>query len=197
MPTLPLTQLDERGPAAELDNRTFSLTFAQPVAVRDVLLLLVRGTSLSVIPAPDVSGMFIGDLKNVTVRQALSLILPPLGLDYNVDTGFIRVFKREPETRLFDINYIATERTGTSTLGVANTAAVSTHDEGRTLRRSDEGRADVCCPNTRRSTWIEKRGCCRSPIFPSGSTASATISTPCTTASTGRWSSRRASWKSS
>ena len=125
MPTLPLTQLDERGPAAELDNRTFSLTFAQPVAVRDVLLLLVRGTSLSVIPAPDVSGMFIGDLKNVTVRQALSLILPPLGLDYGVDAGFIRVFKREPETRLFDINYIATERTGTSTLGLANTVTVS------------------------------------------------------------------------
>jgi type II secretory pathway component GspD/PulD (secretin) len=125
MPTLPLTQLDERGSAAELDNRTFSLTFAQPVAVRDVLLLLVRGTSLSVIPAPDVSGMFIGDLKNVTVRQALSLILPPLGLDYAVDAGFIRVFKREPETRLFDINYIATQRAGTSTLGLANTAVVS------------------------------------------------------------------------
>jgi len=126
MPTLPLTQLDERGPAAELDNRTFSLTFAQPIAVRDVLLLLVRGTSLSVIPAPDVSGMFIGDLKNVTVRQALSLILPPLGLAYNVDAGFIRVFKREPETRLFDINYIATQRTGTSTLGLAGIATVST-----------------------------------------------------------------------
>ena len=125
MPTLPLTQLDERGPAAELDNRTFSLTFAQPVAVRDVLLLLVRGTSLSVIPAPGVSGTFIGDLKNVTVRQALSLILPPLGLDYNVDAGFIRVFKREPETRLFDINYIATERTGASTVGLANTVTVS------------------------------------------------------------------------
>lgn len=117
MPMLPLTQLDERGAAADLDNRTFTLTFAQPVAIKDLLLLLVRGTSLSIIPDPDISGSFIGELKNVTVRQALELILPPLGLDYAVEGGFIRVFKRAPETRIFDVNYIATERTGVSNVG--------------------------------------------------------------------------------
>ena len=52
LPTLPLTQLDERALAADLDNRTFTLTFAQPVPVRDLLLLLVRGTSLSIVPDP-------------------------------------------------------------------------------------------------------------------------------------------------
>ena len=43
MPVLPLTQLDEHTLAPDLDNRTFTLTFAQPVAVRELLLLLVRG----------------------------------------------------------------------------------------------------------------------------------------------------------
>src|SRR5689334_3196541 len=85
LPPLPLTQLDDRAISAELDNRTFSLTFAQPVAINDVLLLLVRGTSLSVVPDPSISGSFIGDLKAVTVRQALGLILRPLGLDFSVD----------------------------------------------------------------------------------------------------------------
>jgi type II secretory pathway component GspD/PulD (secretin) len=117
MPTLPLTQLDERGSAADLDNRTFTLTFAQAVPVRDLLLLLVRGTNLSLIPDPAVTGSFIGELKNVTVRQALDSILPPLGLDYRVDGGFIRVFARQRDTRIFDINYIAAERSATSTLG--------------------------------------------------------------------------------
>ena len=117
MPTLPLTQLDERGPAADLDNRAFTLTFAQPVPVRDLLLLLVRGTNLSLIPDPAIAGSFIGELKNVTVRQALESILPPLGLTYRVDGGFIRVFARERETRIYDINYIAAERSATSTLG--------------------------------------------------------------------------------
>lgn len=110
LPPLPLTQLDERSPAADLDNRAFNLTFAQPVPVRDLLLLLVRGTSLSIVPDPGVSGTFIGELKNVTIRQALTLILQPLGFEFAVDGTVVRVFRREPQTRLFDVNYIATVR---------------------------------------------------------------------------------------
>jgi MSHA biogenesis protein MshL len=117
LPTLPLTQLDDRTLSVELDNRVFNLTFAQPVAIRDLLLLLVRGTSLSVVPDPVLSGTFIGELKSVTVRQALDLILPPLSLAYAVDGSIVRVFRREPETRLFDINYVAAARSGTVQVG--------------------------------------------------------------------------------
>jgi type II secretory pathway component HofQ len=123
LPPLPLTQLDDRALAADLDNRALTLTFAQPIAVRDLLLLLVRGTSLSVVPDPQIEASFIGELKNVTVRQALGLILPQLGLDFAVDGSFVRVFRREPETRLFDINYIATERTGSFNVGEAGAGA--------------------------------------------------------------------------
>jgi MSHA biogenesis protein MshL len=112
-----LTQLDERAMSAELDTRTFTMTFAQPVAIRDLLLVLVRGTSLSVIPDPEISGSFIGELKNVTIRQALTMVLPQLDLDYSLNGSLVRVFRREPETRLFDINYIASLRTGASTIG--------------------------------------------------------------------------------
>jgi type II secretory pathway component GspD/PulD (secretin) len=114
MPTLPLTQLDERGLAVDLDNRAFSLTFAQPVPIKDLLLLLVRGTNVSIVPDPAIAGSFIGELKNVTVRQALDLIVRPLGLDYALEGPVVRVFKREPETRIFDLNYIAAERVGSS-----------------------------------------------------------------------------------
>ena len=117
LPILPLTQLDERALAADLDNKAFTLTFAQPVPIRDLLLLLVRGTTLSMVPDPEIGGAFIGELKNVTVRQALGLILPPVGLDYAVEGSFIRVFHRAADTRLFDLNYAATERTGSTALG--------------------------------------------------------------------------------
>ncbi len=129
MPQLPLTQLDERVSAGDLDNRAFTLTFAQPVPVRDLLLLLVRGTTLSIVPDPGVTGTFIGELKQVTVRQALGLILRPLGLDYALDGSIIRVFRREAETRIFDLNYIATERVGQATVagdgGARTSASVS------------------------------------------------------------------------
>jgi type II secretory pathway component GspD/PulD (secretin) len=130
MPTLPLTQLDERAPSADLDRRAVTLTFPQPVPVRDLLMQLVRDTGLSMIPDASIGGAFIGELKNVTPRQALAIVLPPLGLDYTVDGGVIRVFRREPETRIFDINYLAAERAGASTVGAVppnqSGAAVST-----------------------------------------------------------------------
>jgi type II secretory pathway component HofQ len=87
------------------------------VAMQEVLLLLVRGTSLSLVPDPSINGMFIGELKNVTVRQALTLILEPFGLDFTAEGGVIRVFRREPETRIFDISFLAAERVGTSAVG--------------------------------------------------------------------------------
>jgi type II secretory pathway component GspD/PulD (secretin) len=130
MPALPLTQLDERVPAGDLDKRTFTLTFAQPVPVKDLLLLLVRGTSLSIVPDPAIGGTFIGELKNVTVRQALGLILRPLGLDYTLEGGVIRVSRREPETRIFDLNYVATGRVAQTTVsadgGPRTSASVTT-----------------------------------------------------------------------
>ena len=118
MPPLPLTQLDDRARSADLDNRAFTLTFAQPIAINEVLLLLVRGTSLSVVPDPSIGGSFIGDLKNVTVRQALTLMLPPLGLDFAVDGGVVHVFRRQPETRLFEVNILAADRTGDASVGI-------------------------------------------------------------------------------
>src|SRR3954468_20369963 len=125
MPPLVLTQLDERGMAGDLDSRAFSLTLAQPVPVKDLLLLLVRGTTLSVVPDPSISGTFIGELKNVTVRQALGLILRPLGLEFALDDGVIRVFRRQGEPRLFDVNYIATARVGSATVAAEGGARTS------------------------------------------------------------------------
>lgn len=114
---LPLTQLDDRSAAPELDNRLLTLTFPQPIPVRDLLLLLVRGTALSIAPDAGVAGSFSGELRNVTIRQALGLTLPALGLDYAIEGSFIRVFQRERQTRLFPIHVIAAQRAGAATVG--------------------------------------------------------------------------------
>ena len=135
MPPLPLTQLDERARSADLDNRTFSLTFAQPVALHDVLLLLVHGTSLSIVPDPSANGTFIGELKNVTVRQALGLILQPFGLDFSAEGGVIRVFRRALDTRLYDVSVLALERVGSTSVG--------SDSNGSTVRVTTSSRSDV------------------------------------------------------
>jgi len=163
MPALPLTQLDDRAMAGDLDNRSFTLTFAQPVPIKDLLLLLVRGTSLSVVPDPGISGSFIGEIKNVTVRQALGLMLRPLGLGYALEGSVVRVFKREPETRIFDLNYIVTERVGGSTVsGEAGKSVVTVrHRPGSISSTSSRKASRPCSPSARLSTWIARPACCR------------------------------------
>jgi type II secretory pathway component GspD/PulD (secretin) len=115
---LPAIQLEtERD--ARLDGPRFSLGFSRPTPIANVLLLLVRDTRLSVVPDPGLNQRFVGDLRNVTLREALDLILEPLGLDYAVRGQVIRVFPRELETRLFSIDHVITQRTGRRTLGGA------------------------------------------------------------------------------
>ncbi len=110
MPPLPVMQLDVREVDPDLDGPRMSLGFARRTPIHDVLLLLVRDTRLSVIPDPSLTQTFIGDLKNVTLREAFELILEPLGLDYSVRGRVVRVFRRELETRLYNIDYVLAQR---------------------------------------------------------------------------------------
>jgi MSHA biogenesis protein MshL len=130
MPALPMTQLDERALAADLDNHVLSLVVGQPTPIGDLLMMVVRGTSLSVVPDPGVSGTFIGELRDVTVRQALALVLSPLHLDYAIDGGVIHVFPQAPVTRIFDVNAIAADRVGTFTVGEPGATTITTTTPG-------------------------------------------------------------------
>ena len=116
LPSLPVTQLDARQSDPELDGQRISLGFSEPTPIRDILLLLVRDTRLSLIPHPSLEQTFIGDLKNVSLREALDLMLEPLGLDYSVRGQVIRVFPRELETRFYSIDYVITQRTGSRSM---------------------------------------------------------------------------------
>jgi len=124
LPPLAVTQLDERQAANDLDSaRPISLTLSDPTPITDLLLVLVRDTRLSVVPDPDVEGMFRGDLKDVTLRQALEMILQPHGLDYSVQGNLIRVFRRRIETRIYDLNYVVTRRSGSRSLAASSSVA--------------------------------------------------------------------------
>ncbi len=112
VPGLPVTQLDDRSRSADLDApQRLTLSFSQPASVRDVLLLLVRGTALSIAVDPATKGTFVGELKDVSLRRAIESVLAPNGLAFDLDGSVIRVFPRRTETRLYDLNFINIERT--------------------------------------------------------------------------------------
>lgn len=114
---LPAIQLETARRRPELDGARFSLAFSSPTPIKDVLLLLVRDTTLSVVPAPSLDQRFVGDLKHVTLREALDLILDPLDLDYAIEGQVLRVYPRELETRFYTIDHVITQRTGRRSIG--------------------------------------------------------------------------------
>lgn len=110
LPSLPVTRLEDRA-RAELDGpATLTMAFPRPQPVQDVLRVLVANTPFSIVVDPDVTGTYAGELKDVTMRQALEAVLFPLNLDYEVKDLVIRVFTRRPETRMFDVNFLNVRR---------------------------------------------------------------------------------------
>ncbi len=128
---LPIVRRGDSQLPAELEGPRLSLSFSQPISVAEIVRLLVHETKLSVVISPGVDEKltFQGELNDVTVREALDLILHPLGLDYAVQGRVIRIFTRQPEIRIFNIDYVATQRSGTrsmsATTGAGGTAAAA------------------------------------------------------------------------
>jgi len=114
-PLVPLvaTQLDETTPVPVLDEQILPLLLAEPLSVLDLLSLLLRETDLSLVPDPGIDETFTGELKNVTIRQALDLVLRPLDLDHRVEDGVLRVTRRPLQTRVFEVNFVTTRRVAT------------------------------------------------------------------------------------
>ena len=52
-----------------------SLSVSRPMPIGDLLLLLVNGTPFSLVDRQGGSGTFTGDLKDLTMRQALEAVL--------------------------------------------------------------------------------------------------------------------------
>jgi type II secretory pathway component GspD/PulD (secretin) len=124
LPPLPVTQIDSK--LTTLDSSTrLSLTFAEPRPIDEVLALLVAGTPFSLSIDPDATGSFRGELKNLTLREAFTTVLAPLGLEFRVQGTVLRVVRHQSETRLFDLNLLNVQRGSHRLTGDGN-ASIST-----------------------------------------------------------------------
>jgi MSHA biogenesis protein MshL len=90
-----------------------------------VLHLLVAGTSFSLAIDQDVRGVFRGELRNLSLREALTTLLTPLGLEFSVEGTILHVTRRRTETRQFDVNALDIQRGLQRTTGTPD-AAVKT-----------------------------------------------------------------------
>jgi MSHA biogenesis protein MshL len=125
-PGLPATQLDPGAAVTTLDSpRRLTLSFAEARPVAEVARLLVAGTPFSLAVDPEVTGEFRGELKQLTLREALTTLLAPFGYAFDARGTVIRVMRDRAETRSFDLNLLAVQRGLTRVNGPAD-AQVST-----------------------------------------------------------------------
>lgn len=83
-----------------------------------VFMALVSGTPYSMLLPPDIGGTITVNLKNVTVLEALDTIRDLFGYEYRVQGKRIFIESNTMKTRVFQINYLAGRRLGSSDLRV-------------------------------------------------------------------------------
>lgn len=142
LPPLPATQLDTRDTTLDSPRR-LTLSFAEPRPIDEVLGLLMAGTRFSVSIDADATGAFRGELKQLTLREALTTMLPPLGLDFQVHGTVVRVRRRQIETRLFDLNLLNVQRGARVDLGAAGAPGAESGASVTTTTRAEDVLAGV------------------------------------------------------
>jgi MSHA biogenesis protein MshL len=81
---------------------------------QQVFLQIVTGTRYSMLVAPEVSGVVALNLKNVTVREALDAMRDLYGYEYTMQGTRIHIQPNTLQTRIFQVNYLASKRNGSS-----------------------------------------------------------------------------------
>ncbi len=104
-----------------------------------MLRLVVSGTPFSLAIDSGVSGAFRGELHDLTLREALSTLLGPLGLDFFVEGTVLRITPHRVDTRQFDLNVLDVRRELQRTTGNASASLTSTVPGGDVFAAIAEG----------------------------------------------------------
>ena len=118
----PVAQLSNQLPKARqaLDER-FNVAFNN-VPAQQFYRSIVAGTRFNMLVHPDVSGNISANLKDVTLFEALDAVRELYGYDYKVEGTTIFIKPLTVQTRMFQVNYLAGVRKGTSNLRVSSTS---------------------------------------------------------------------------
>jgi MSHA biogenesis protein MshL len=131
---------ERKAPAAELSDKSLMPPLAPPTAVdvaateprfdlsvinapaTQVFMALVSGTRYSMLLPPDVGGNLTVNLKDVTVMEALDTIRELYGYEYRIQGRRIFIEPNTVKSRVFQINYLASQRQGSSDLRVSGSS---------------------------------------------------------------------------
>jgi MSHA biogenesis protein MshL len=124
----PLKILIPSGPRAV--EPKFDLVVSNAPA-NQVFMGIVSGTRYSMLVHPDVTGTISVNLKDVTVLEALDAIRELYGYDYKLDGTRIYIQPLTLQTHVFQVNYLMSQRKGTSEITVTS-GSITSNTSGST-----------------------------------------------------------------
>jgi MSHA biogenesis protein MshL len=114
-----------------------------------VFMALVTGTRYNMLVTPEVAGNITVKLKDVTVKEALEAIRELYGYEFNIQGNRISIQPNTLQTRMFQVNYLASRRQGATELRVTSSAiAGSTAAAGGTSTPTGTGTASSATAGT-------------------------------------------------
>ena len=131
---MPLLTLEEK---RRIPEKRYTMNIRN-ADLRSILLSFTKESKYNIILDPDIEGSITVDLKEVTLREALDLILSPHGYKFRKINNIIRVFKPAIETRIFPLNYIITARQGQTIVEAKTPGSIEGMKEGSTKIISTE-----------------------------------------------------------
>ncbi|GAB1392150.1 pilus (MSHA type) biogenesis protein MshL [Rhodocyclaceae bacterium] len=112
------------------ENR-FDLSVVNAPAVQ-VFMAIVTGTKYNMLVGPEVTGTITVNLKDVNVKEALEAIRELYGYEFQIKGNRISIQPNTPQTRVFQVNYLASVRSGESQLRVTSSAIAGGSTAGAT-----------------------------------------------------------------
>ena len=108
-------------PKAEQNEPRFDLSVVNAPAAQ-VFMAIVSGTKYNMLVGPEVTGTITINLKDVTVREALEAIRELYGYEFTIKGNRIAIQPNALQTRVFQVNYLASRRQGATDLRVTSSS---------------------------------------------------------------------------
>ncbi|WP_189344536.1 pilus (MSHA type) biogenesis protein MshL [Undibacterium macrobrachii] len=120
----------------------FNLSFSNAPAAQ-FFMGIVAGTPYNMLVHPDVTGNISANLKDVTLFEALDAIRELYGYEYKVEGSRIYVKPLTLQTRVFQINYLASVRKGSSDIRVTSGSVADAILTGNPSANSSNGQGNT------------------------------------------------------